>query len=420
MTMIVPEKDKTILRELAEEVAKIASLPIQKEKADMWRRLNRLDPVKPMLWINEIPWHEMYPEMEFKTSSKFSRQQEAYLRRILYQWKHMRGDMVVEPKIFCPLAVHDTGFGIQTNILSAEGDSGYRDPIVVTGSSNFEPVIKTKQDIKEIRMPEIRVDWERTEQNCELLSRIFEGILFVQKQGSCGFWFAPWDQLVTWLGVGEALTYMIERPEFVHRAMKRLVDGHICRLDQYEKLNALSSNNGPYRVGSGGFGFTDEMPQSDFDGTYVRSANLWGCSAAQIFAAVSPRMHQEFALQYERRWLERFGLTYYGCCEPLHKKIGILKSIPNLRKISISPWADCEEAAANIGNKYVLSLKPNPAILAAENWNPDAARQELEKDLEKTKGCAVEVIMKDISTCRSQPHRLWEWANIAMELTERH
>jgi hypothetical protein len=27
-------------------------------------------------------------------------------------------------------------------------------------------------------------------------------------------------------------------------------------------------------------------------------------------------MHEEFALQYEKRWLERFGLTYYGCCEP--------------------------------------------------------------------------------------------------------
>lgn len=60
-----------------------------------------------------------------------------------------------------------------------------------------------------------------------------------------------------------------------------------------------------------------------------------------------------------------------------------------------------------------------PAILAAENWNPDAARQELEEDLEKTKGCAVEVIMKDISTCRRQPYRLWEWAEMAMKVTEK-
>jgi len=412
------EKDKAILRELAMQVAEIAALPVQGQKADMWRRLNRLDPVKPMVWINEIPWYEMGPEVKLKTSNEFYRNQERYLRRILYQWKYMRSDMVVEPKVFCPLTVHDTGFKIKADIVNVEGDIGYGNPRVITGSSNFEPVIKNEEDIKKIQMPQVEVDQEATERSYQLLVDIFGGILTVEKRGACGFWFAPWDELVTWLGVEEALTYMITRPNFVHQAMNRLVNAHLHRLDQYERLGALTSNNGPYRVGSGGFGYTDELPQPGFSGKDVCAINLWGCSAAQILAAVSPGMHEEFALQYERRWLKRFGLTYYGCCEPLHKKIHILESIPNLRKISISPWADREEAAANIGEKYVISLKPNPAILAAENWNPDAARVELRQDLEKTKSCAVEVIMKDISTCRNQPHRLWEWANIAMEVTE--
>ena len=79
-----------------------------------------------------------------------------------------------------------------------------------------------------------------------------------------------------------------------------------------------------------------------------------------------------------RRWLERFGMTYYGCCEPLHKKIHILISIPNLRKISISHWADINEAARQISNDYVISLKPDTAIFAIDNWNPERAREELE------------------------------------------
>ena len=418
--MIISEKDKVILQKLATELAAIAHLPIQKQKAEMWRRLNRLEPVKVMLWINEIPWHEMGSELELKTSSKFCRSYEMQLRRMLYQWRHMRGDMVVEPKILSPLVVHDTGLGIDANIISAEGDTGFRDPVVVTGASDFESVIKTEEDIEKIQMPQVEIDWEVTERNYELLIDIFKDILSIEKQGTPGFWFAPWDQLVTWLGVEEALIYMTERPEFVHKAMKRLMDAHLYRLDQYEELNALASNNGAHRIGSGGFGFTDELLQAGFNSAHVRAINIWGCSAAQILVAVSPEMHQEFALQHEKRWLKKFGLTYYGCCEPLHKKIHILESIPNLRKISISPWADREEAAANIGNKYVLSLKPNPAILAAENWNLDAARRELEEDLEKTKGCAVEVIMKDISTCRRQPHRLWEWAEMAMKVTERY
>lgn len=416
--MVISEKDKTILRKLAEETANITALPIQVQKADMWRRLNRLDPVKVMVLINEIPWHEMGPEVELKTNSKFCRSYEMQLRRMLYQWKHMRCDMVIEAKVFCPLAIHDTGFGIEADMINAEGDTGFRDPVVVTGASDFEPVIKNEEDMEKIQMPQVKIDREVTERNHELLSDIFKDILSVEKQGAPGFWFAPWDELVTWLGVEEALTYMITRPKFVHRLMKRLVDAHLYRLDQYEKLNALASNNGPYRVGSGGFGFTDELPQVDFNNTHVGAIDIWGCSAAQILAAVSPEMHQEFALQYEMPWLERFGLTYYGCCDPLHKKIHILESIPNLRKISVSPWADLKEAAANISDKYVLSLKPNPAVLAAENWNLDAARQQLSQALEKTKDCAVEVILKDISTCRKEPHRLWEWADMAMELTE--
>jgi len=191
------------------------------------------------------------------------------------------------------------------------------------------------------------------------------------------------------------------------------------RLEQYEELGILTLNNGPHRIGSGGFGFTNELPQADFDGKDVRAIDMWGYSTAQIFAGVSSQMHEEFALQYERRWLERFGLTYYGCCEPLHKKIHILESIPNLRKISISPWADSEEAAASIGDKYVLSLKPSPAGLAAENWNLEAARAELYKQLERTKGCVLEVTMKDVSTSRNDPRRLWKWGDMATEVTEK-
>ena len=38
--------------------------------------------------------------------------------------------------------------------------------------------------------------------------------------------------------------------------------------------------------------------------------------------------------------------------------------------------------------------------------------------LEAARGCHVELIMKDISTVRYQPQRLWEWAAIAMEVVQ--
>ncbi len=53
------ESDKTVLRRLAEKVAAIAAEPGHRQKAELCRPLNHLDSLRPMVWINEIPWHEM-------------------------------------------------------------------------------------------------------------------------------------------------------------------------------------------------------------------------------------------------------------------------------------------------------------------------------------------------------------------------
>lgn len=409
------KEDKDILQRLAEEVAEIASLPIHRDKIAMWERLNGLERVKPMLWINEIPWHEMDvdDELKLQTVDPFCRSYETQLRQIIYQWKHMRGDMVVEPVIYCPLVIHDTGFGIGEDVDVVKTDAG--NPVI---SRHFHPQIQNEDDIEKIKMPRVAYDAQATEDNYQRTKDIFDGILKVEKRGRPGFWFAPWDELIRWWGVQEAMMDMVLRPELVHKAMDRLVQANLYRLDQYEAMNLLALNNNNTRIGSGGLGYTDELPQADYNPSHIRPLDLWGNGTAQIFSDVSPQMHEEFALQYEIRWMKRFGLNYYGCCEPLHKKINILRKIPNLRKISMSPWADVKEGAANIGKDFVFSYKPSPAIFAVDQWDLEAARDNLIDAMEKTKECAVEIIMKDISTVRYKPQRLWEWAEMAAEVIE--
>jgi hypothetical protein len=261
-------------------------------------------------------------------------------------------------------------------------------------------------------------DAEASERQYQQMCEIFDDVIPVKQRGIAGCWFTPWDELAVWWGVQEALADLALRPEMVHAAMTRLVDACLRRLCQWEDLNLLALNNGNVGTGSGGPGYTDELPQPDFDPKHVRPIDLWGSATPQVFSEVSPEMHWEFALKHEMRWLERFGLTYYGCCEPLHLKMGILRKIPNLRKVSMSPWADKAKGAEEIGADYVFSLKPNPAVLAWDRWNPDEARRTLREDLEKARGCVVEVIMKDISTVRHEPQRLWEWCEIAMQEAE--
>ena len=77
-------------------------------------------------------------------------------------------------------------------------------------------------------------------------------------------------------------------------------------------------------------------------------------------------------------WLARWGLTYYGCCEPMDMKVDILrKRFKNLRKISITPWADPVRAAENIGSDFVLAAKPNPAFVSHPTFNPGVVEEEI-------------------------------------------
>lgn len=148
--------------------------------------------------------------------------------------------------------------------------------------------------------------------------------------------------------------------------------------------------------------------------------NLWGRGAAQVFASVSPAMHEEFDTEYLIRYFEGFGLLYYGCCEPLDRKLHIIKRLPNLRKISITPWADVRTAAEQMGGDYVLSRKPNPAHVASSPFDETVVRADIQDTLRicRETGTPCEFVLKDISTVGRHPDTLTRWTHIAMKAIE--
>ena len=411
------QADTAILRELASELAGYAALPVHAEKARLWQRLNDLHSDRPMVWINEIPWHEMDVdgELTVRTQDPWAQAQERDLRRTLYQWRHMPADMILSDFLPCPLAVHSTDFGIIEDVDIARTDDA--NDIV---SREFRVQIRDFDDLEKIRMPQVTHDEAATAFRFQAMCEVYEGILPVRKLGQTHIWYTPWDYLVRWWGVEAAMLDLVERPDLVHAGVERMVDAWMVELDQFEAQNLLSLDCDNTRIGSGGYGYTMTLPGEPYDPAWVRPRNMWGCSNAQIFSEVSPQMRWEFAVEHDLRWLSRFGLTYYGCCEPLHQSIEILRRIPNLRKVSTTPWADTGRMVERVGTDYVLSRKPNPNVFARDAWKPDLARQQLVEFLDASRGCHVELIMKDISTVRYQPQRLWEWASIAMEVVEGH
>jgi hypothetical protein len=95
-----------------------------------------------------------------------------------------------------------------------------------------------------------------------------------------------------------------------------------------------------------------------------------------------------------------------------------VRKIPNVRKISCSPWCDIDIAAEEIGRDYVASRKPSPVWLASETPDWSAIEKELRDTMAACRrtGTPVEFILKDVSTVMYRPQNLWEWEKRAMDI----
>jgi hypothetical protein len=405
--------DRTLVRRLAAEIAEIAALPIQEQKRAMWRRLNDKHPDRPMVMIDQVCWNEMNvdDELTLRCEDAACRHYEAHLRQILYQWRHFRVDMVVDPFIRVSKAVSHSGLGVAT----IDAEVAITDPTNSVVGHRFTNQFETDADLDKIRNPVVSHDAQETARRLEAAHALFDGVLEVVEVGCDPSYLTVWDPISFWMGVEGALFALIDRPEFMAEMVRRVVNGYLSMLDQMEALGVLC---GPQPTVHCTGAYTDDLPAPGFDPARPRTRDLWMFSMAQMFSTVSPAMLQEFEIDPCMPLFQRFGLVYYGCCEPLDLKLDAVRKIPNLRKISMSPWVDEERGAAGIGRDYVYSRKPNPALLAWPTFSEQAIREHLQTSVDACArhGCPLELILKDISTVKYEPRRLWRWAEIAMDV----
>jgi hypothetical protein len=405
------KNDVLIIRELAARVAQIAALPVQEEKRALWRKLNALKPARPMVIIDQVCWNEMAPagELALRCADKDCRGYEERLRRTLFQWQHFPVDMVVEPFIRVHKAVLNSRFGMEV-----QEETAVSDPSNAVVGHKYQNQFKTEADLEKIRMPQIGHDQAETDRRLAVARELFDGLLEVRPWGADPY-LSLWDPISTWMSVEDALYALVDRPEYMHRLLARMTDGYLGMLDQLEEQGLLCE---PQSVIHCTGAYTDELPAPGYNPQKPRTKDLWMFGLAQMFATVSPDMFKEFEVDYASRICARFGLVYYGCCDPLDGKMAEVRLIPNVRKVSVSPWVNEERAAAAIGGDFVYSRKPSPALVAPDHFRPDQVRADLvatRKACDKH-GCPLEYILKDISTVHYQPERLTEWARIAMQV----
>jgi hypothetical protein len=402
--------DRDVLRRLAEKVASIAASSRMTEIRVLWTRLNRLEKVRPLVFCDpENGWNEIITEAQMCCRGKLARRWEMDLRKEIFWGEFMDDDKPVEPFFDVPYTVSPDDWGFQAVYHKTEA----------LGSYVWEGAIKDyAADLKKLHSPHFEIDWETT-QGCLAIARDVLGDLLTVRLKGIWWWSLglTWPA-VTFRGLQNVLCDFLDHPDELKELLDRICRGHLDKLDYLEANHLLSLNNDGTYVGSGGFGFSDQLPQPDFRGQ-VRTCDLWGFTESQETVSVSPRMYEEFIFPFEKPIMDRFGLTCYGCCEPLHGRWQVVQRHHGLRRVSCSPWINVEQMAQNLGDRYIFSLKPNPAALAVPEVDTEALRRSLRETLAKTRGCIVELIMKDNHTLANRPENALAWCHIAKEEAEK-
>jgi len=316
---------------------------------------------------------------------------------------------VLNPYISLYRPVSNTGFGLTTRRLAHSSTGQIQ-------SHLFEDQLAEMEDVEKIKTPVLTLDREREADIVSTAGDIFSGIAPVKLQGIM-LHSGLWDSITFWKGVESCYIDLLDRPELIHAVMERYTNAFIAQIEQINKLGLYDITSNYCHCS---YTFDDRLPPDNCDPDHPTTYDGWTFSMAQLFTSVSPAVNEEFEVPYMSKIFSYFGSVYYGCCERLDDRLDIIDRMPNIRKISCSPWSDREHFASVLPKKYIMSNKPNPSYLAESSFDEEVVRKDLRRTIAaaKANGLGLEFLLKDISTVKNDPRRLWRWAEIALEETE--
>ncbi len=410
--------DVLIIRELAKKYAEIAHHPIQKEKRARYRRFNDMEDVGHMVLVipdDDGVWQEIIPPATLQARDPFFREYEFMLRRLIFHAQNFMDDQIFEPYLTMDMCGEYTGYhygeknqktawGLKLPDLNVKKDSSYSLKNLLATKEDYDILLEHKLDFI--------YDKKQTEEKKARLLEALDGELDV-------FVRMPYSVLVCSLlielvhlrGMNNLMLDVYDEPDMLHKIMAHMSNQKESLLLKLEKEGSLVLNNDNLYTGSGGVAYTNRLPAQDYKDA-VRLKDIWGFADAQEFAVVSNEMFKEFIFPYQKKPLALFGLSCYGCCEKVDEKLDDILTIPNIWRISVSPWSDINLAAEKIGRKAIYSRKPNPSVVSV-NTDTSIVKKETEAVLKAAKGCQVEFVLKDLRTCNSNPNNIIKWVEIA-------
>jgi len=403
-------RDVGILRDLAKKYAEVAAKDVQGQRRDLWRRHNSFQRTHPLIYIRAFAWGEM-PQSKCECEDGFYRQYESSFRQSLFR-DTFEDDFILEPWVTVGAScVTPPGgvWGLPVKWTRSDRPGG---------SGVWEAPIKEPEDIDRLADPHHVIDEEATARNVAKLQDAIGDLITINVDR--GPVYQAWNadistQLAMLRGLEQIMWDMIDRPEWLHQLLARMRDGVLQAQEEAEKAGDWTLCNHINQA----IPYAEELEDPAANSKSVTRDQLWYFCASQETTLIGPDMFDEFILQYQIPIMERFGLSAYGCCEDHTLRIGVLRKVPNLRRIAVAPVADVARCAEQIGQDYILSYRPSPTDMVGYGFDEDRIRRILREDLQACNGCHVDITLKDVETVQGDPDRIRKWVQIVREETEK-
>lgn len=405
-------QDISLLRTLAEQYREACADPVNDRRRDLWRRHNSLEETPVLIKIlgGRAFRHEIITESDLQCRDPFWREHERILRTQLFRYR-IGDDTVFEPWI-TQRAIPETPleqlFGHERRITERTDDGAWLPEHWLTDLT----------DVASLTKPHHGIDEPVTRERADRLREAIGDIVAIDVDRSPvmrGFGGDISTQVGEMRGFEQIMLDMLDDPPGYKALLAFLRDSVMTVQAEAEQAGDWSLTSQSNQAET----YARELPDPEPNRTSVSRDQLWGYFAAQEYAAVSPEMHDEFLLQYQLPIMKQFGLAAYGCCEDLTHKIGILRQVPNLRRIAVTPWADVRKCAEQIGRDFVLSWRPQPSAMITEGFDAGRVARIVREGLDASRGCIVDITLKDITSVAHQPENLKRWVDAVRRICDR-
>jgi len=384
----IPQNDRVILRDLAKKQMELANTPAMDALRADWNRHGVFaSDSRPMIRIEVGSFSDdIIPQM-LRCQSEAGRKLEWELIESTINHEYFKDDTLVLD--YMPVTCHRyfVPFGIEVI---------WEHPEEASLGHQFAPSIgDLEQDFHKLGKAIFGVEPETSQKIIDYKNEVIGDILPV-RMSPFSMVCSPTQDIVHIMKMEDMFTAMYDYPELFHQMMDRLTDDYLEYYDLMEREKVFLPTVDDCHLCQGSYSFTDELPTK---GMGLKTKDIWIYMDSQETSGVSPEMFKEFIAPYYRKVAERYGLLSYGCCEavdPIWESF--LSTLPNLRKLSIAPWANEDYMGEQLrGKRIVYARKPFPNLLGVGDvLDEEAVKTHIGKTVEAAKGCHLEIIQRDV------------------------